>query len=307
MASERSFTLSAGSKIPALGLGTWRSKPNQVKNAIKTAYKLGYRHFDCAATYENEAEVGEAFTEAQITRNQIWVTSKLWNTEHRAEDVLPACERTLKDLQVEYLDLYLMHWPLAFKRKGQSFGNSERDANGHPILEKDVTPLDTWRAMEKLVELGKAKNIGVSNFSISQLKPLLEHATIRPAVLQIECHPYCPNNELLAFCKNHGIHVTAYSPLGSISEPRVREDPVVEQIAKETGRTPAQVLIAWGLQRGTSVLAKSVTPSRIEENFDDKFTLSRQQMDRISGITTRLRTCDCREEWGLSHDALFDN
>ncbi|KAJ1652228.1 hypothetical protein IWQ61_007388 [Dispira simplex] len=307
MASGRSFTLSAGSKIPVVGLGTWRSKPNQVKDAIKTAYRLGYRHFDCAAAYENENEVGEAFIEAQISRDQIWVTSKLWNTEHHPENVLPACERTLKDLRIEYLDLYLIHWPLAFKGEGRSFGSWERDANGHPVLDKNVTILETWRGMEKLVELGKVKNIGVSNFSISQLEHLLEHAKIRPAVVQVECHPYCPNNELLAYCKNHGIHVTAYAPLGSMSEPRVRDDPVVEHVAKETGHTPAQVLLAWGIQRGTSVIPKSVTPSRIEENFDDKFTLSQQQMSRISGITTRLRTCDVREEWGLGHDAVFDN
>ncbi|KAJ1979986.1 Alcohol dehydrogenase [NADP(+)] [Dimargaris xerosporica] len=307
MASQRAFTLYTGAKMPAVGLGTWRSESQQVINAIKTAYGLGYRHFDCAMVYENEHEVGEGFTNCNLARDKVFITSKLWNTEHQPDRVPEACETTLKALKCQYLDLYLMHWPLAFVKDSSKPVTSVKDANGHPVLDSKVTLADTWKAMETLVEEGKTRHIGVCNFTVNQLKQLLSSCKIKPAVVQIEIHPYCPNEEMIEFCKHHGIHVTAYSPLGSMGEPRVRDDPVVQEVAKSTGRTPAQVLLAWGVQRGTSVIPKSVHIERLKENFDDTFTLSQADMDKLSSISTRARFCDVRGIWGLPKDALFDN
>ncbi|KAJ1922495.1 Alcohol dehydrogenase [NADP(+)] [Tieghemiomyces parasiticus] len=305
MSAGKTFALNSGDKIPALGLGTWRSETNKVKEAVKAGYNIGYRHFDCAAVYENQDEVGQAFAESKISRDQVWVTSKLWNTEHRPDRVEPALNQTLKALGLDYLNLYLMHWPLAFKKVEGKFCESVKDSNGKPALDENVSLLDTWHAMEALVAKGKVRNIGVSNCNIAQLTQILEHGKIKPAVNQIEVHPYNPNTKLLQFCKDHGIHVTAYCPIGSTGSPKVLEDPAVLEVAKETGKTPAQVVLAWGIGRGTSVIPKSVTPSRIEENFHGDFQLTDAQAKKISAVTNRVRVCEVRDTWNLKSDSLF--
>ncbi|KAJ1984243.1 hypothetical protein H4R33_004447 [Dimargaris cristalligena] len=305
MSTHSTFTLNSGAKIPALGFGTWRSEPEKVKNAVKEALRIGYRHIDCASVYENQEEVGKALRESDVPRDQIWITSKLWNTEHNPKDVGPACDDTLRKLGIDYLDLYLMHWPVAFKKDGDKFDTSVKHANGKPVL-NDVSYVDTWKAMEKLVRDGKTRNIGVSNFNIAQLTTLLAAAEIPPAVNQVEVHPYNQNQKLIDFCKSKGIEVTAYCPIGSTGKPSVMEDPAVKEVAEETGHTPAQVILAWGLQHGTSVIPKSVTPSRIESNFKSDFKLTDAQYQKITNIGTKVRVCEPHDMWGLPEGTLFD-
>ncbi|RKP13851.1 NADP-dependent oxidoreductase domain-containing protein [Piptocephalis cylindrospora] len=261
--ARHSFKLNTGAYIPAVGLGTWESKPGQVKTAVHTALRAGYRHLDCAAVYKNEVEVGEAlasYTPA-VLREDLFITSKVWATHTAPARVLPALERTLKDLQQDYLDLYLIHWPVAITEAG----SSARDDKGMTKREPGVSFVDTWRAMEALLDTGKVKAIGVSNFDILHLKRLLAQCNVRPAVNQVELHPLFPQSELLQFCAKEGIHVSAYSPLGRGRE--LLEDSRVHGVAQRYRNDPAQAVLSWGIQRGTSVIPKSVTPTRIEDNL----------------------------------------
>lgn len=252
-------------KMPILGLGTWKSEPSEVYSAIRWALKLGYSHFDCAAIYNNEEAAGQAFADAMkedgLKREDFFVTSKLWNNAHRAEDVKPALEEILARLKLDYLDLFLIHWPVAQQKEALM-----------PLKAEDMLPLtevpleETWKAMEELYQAGLCRAIGVSNFGVKTLSDLLEAAAINPMVNQVECHPYLPQNELVEFCQKNMIAVTAYAPLGS-GKSVLLEDETVRSIAAKNKITPAQVLLSWNIQRHICVIPKAVEEPHLKENI----------------------------------------
>lgn len=297
----KSLTFRNQDVMPALGLGTWKSAPGEVGAAVREAIRIGYRHIDCAAIYGNEAEIGAAlravFDEGEVRREDLWITSKLWNNAHKRQDVEPALRQTLADLQLEYLDLYLIHWPIALKP------DADFPESGEDFLSWDEAPLtDTWAAMESCVSKGLARHVGVSNFSRSNLDRLSEGASITPEVNQIELHPLLQQNDFVAECRENGIHITAYSPLGSRDRPQrlVRDDdpvllenPVIGRIAEKHGAPPAQVLIAWAIGRGTAVIPKSVNPERLRENFAAlQLGLDPSDLDAIAGLDKHFRFVD---------------
>ncbi|KAL1917662.1 uncharacterized protein VTP21DRAFT_4055 [Calcarisporiella thermophila] len=250
MLSKRTLKLNTGQEIPAIGLGTYESKTEkETKIAVLKALEVGYTHIDCAWVYGNEREIGEALREAKVPRSNLFLVSKLWNTHHRPELVEKALDQTLSDLGVSYLDLYLMHSPLAFIPSEKAI---PKDESGVAILD-DVDFVDTWIAMEKLLKTGKVKAIGVSNFNLPRLKRLLEHSSIVPAVNQIEAHPLLLQEEVFEFCKEQGIHITAFSPLGGQFQNKSTISRVIDE--------------PLGIQRGQSVIPKSSHLKRIEENF----------------------------------------
>ncbi|TVY86277.1 Aldehyde reductase, partial [Lachnellula willkommii] len=268
MASQRTFTLNTGAKIPAVGFGTWQAAPREVENAVEIALRCGYRHIDCAAIYRNEAEVGVGMAKSGVKREDIFITSKLWNTHHDPKDVEVALDKTLKDLGTSYLDLYLMHWPVAFAAGNKFFPLDPKTG----VFRLSDTPFaDTYAAMEALLKTKKVKAIGVSNFNIRHLKELLAKSTVVPAVNQIEKHPYLQQDDLAEFCKSKGIFLEAYSPLGNnqTGEPRTVDDAKVHEIAKKLQLDAGQVLVSWGVQKGHVVLPKSVTESRIKSNLNE--------------------------------------
>jgi len=285
------LALSNGSgSIPALGFGTLIPDPVATRNATRAALEAGFRALDTAERYRTEKEVGEAIGEVvksgKLKREDVFVATKLWNTNHRPERVKPAFEASLKKLQLDYVDLYLIHTPFAFKPGDDQ---DPRDANGNVIYDSEVKLLDTWEAVEELVDEGKCKAIGLSDISLAGVKEIFEAATIKPAVVHVESHPYLPEWELLDYCRENGIVLQAFAALGHSSEPNLLADPVITTIAKRVGKTPAQVALAWGLQRGTALLTTSKTPSRIKENFDVS-TLPEDAVREINeGIKLRMR------------------
>ncbi|CRG85151.1 hypothetical protein PISL3812_02276 [Talaromyces islandicus] len=277
--TKKTFTLNTGDKIPALGLGTWQSKPNEVREAVKAALLAGYRHIDTALAYSNEAEVGQGIKDSGIPRDQIWITTKLDNTwHHRVEDGINS---SLKSLGVDYVDLYLVHWP------------SSTDPNDKKKHLPDWDFIKTWEEMQKLPATGKVRNIGVSNFGIKNLEILLNAPTTKivPAVNQIELHPNNPSPKLVAYNTSKGIHSTGYSCLGSTNSP-LYKDPTLLQLAEKKGKTPQQVLLVWGLQKGWSVIPKSVNKERIEKNYQlDGWDLTPEELEQLSNLKDRFKVC----------------
>ncbi|WP_437231209.1 aldo/keto reductase [Planctomicrobium sp. SH661] len=303
--------LNTGRRLPSIGLGLWKIPREETADLVVQAAKLGYRHFDSASDYGNEAEVGiglqRIFKTGICKREELWITSKLWNTYHRPEHVLPAVKRTLQDLKLDELDLYMMHFPIALQfvpieQRYPAGWLFDPDSLTPSMLPDQVPLSETWEAMEELVTAGLVRDLGVCNFGVALLRDLLAHAVIPPAVLQVELHPYLTQEKLLRFCKESNIVTTAFSPLGAQSyfslgmadtEESVLNNPVVRQIAVHLQRTPAQVVLRWGLQRGTAIVPKTTHPERLIENrnlFD--FELSEADMQDIAGLNCFRRFND---------------
>ena len=297
--TRKTFTLNTGDKIPAIGLGTWQSPPDVVAEAVKHALQVGYRHIDTALAYGNEAEVGKGITESGVPRSEIWLTTKLDNTWHHR--VMDGIETSLKNLGTDYVDLYLMvtwapfpsasrftyslqHWPSS---------TDPSDTSKH-LPDWDFTK--TWAEMGKIPK-SKARNIGVSNFGIRNLERLFDLSTCKtiPAVNQIELHPGNASPRLVSFCRQNGIHCTAYSCLGSRNSP-LYKDPTLLLIGDKRGKTPQQVLLAWGIQKGWSVIPKSVSKERIEANFGlDGWELTPKEIKDIDMVDLQFKVCT--DDW----------
>ncbi|XP_077981454.1 aldo-keto reductase family 1 member A1-A-like [Glandiceps talaboti] len=295
-----SMELYTGATLPMVGLGTWTVfELGVMEHAVNAALNCGYRHFDCAWAYKTEEEIGRALkgrVGKDIKREDVFITSKLWNTMHAAEDVKPACQQTLKDLGLDYLDLFLMHWPVPYKNIAPDYC-PPNDISGlvprHPddsVMCSDVSFLDTWAAMETLVDEGLCMHIGLANFNSKQIDEILENCRIKPAVLQVEVHPYLNQSKLITFCQKKGIVVTAYSPLGAPTgyhqvKADILHDPILKSIGKKYNKTPAQVALRFEIQRGVTVIPKSQNPARIAENiqlFD--FNLTDKDMQTIEDL-----------------------
>ncbi|NWB55278.1 MULTISPECIES: aldo/keto reductase [unclassified Pseudomonas] len=285
------FPLQHGSgAMPAVGFGTLFRDLTATTQAVTQALEAGFRHFDCAERYGNEAQVGAAIHDAvaagKVRREDLFITTKLWNNNHRPERVVPAFEASCRRLRVEVIDCYMIHTPFAFLPGDELH---PRDAFGHVLYDSGVTLIETWRVLERLVDEGRCKSIGVSDISLETLRELVAVARIKPAVVQVESHPYLPEWELLEFCRQHGIVVLAFAPLGHGMRPRVLDEPVITGIARRVRKTPAQVALAWSVQRGVAFLTSSVTPARIREDADIS-TLPQVAMREIEqDITTRVR------------------
>jgi D-xylose reductase len=322
--SISTIQFASGDQLPVIGLGLWKVPNGAAANVVQEAARCGYRHFDCASDYGNEAEVGAGLAgvlrSAGPRREDLWVTSKLWNTNHARERVRLACERSLRDLRLDYLDLYLIHFPIALEfvppdKRYPAGWFHDPDAPEPRMKPARVPIAETWRAMEELVRAGLVRNIGVCNFNVALLRDLASYAEIPPAVLQVESHPYLTHEKLLRYCQQEKIAFTAFSPLGAASyfslgmatqDESVLQQPAVRDIAASHGRTPAQTVLRWGVQRGTAVIPKSTRPERLRENisiFD--FELSAVEMGAISSLNRNRRFNDPGEFCEKAFNTFF--
>ena len=316
------------SQIPEVGLGLWKIDRPQTAEVVCNAIEIGYRHLDSAADYGNEIEAGQGIADAiskgLCSREELWVTSKLWNTFHRPEHVRAACEKSLSDLKLDYLDLYLIHFPISLKYVDiESRYPPEwiyEPESAKPTMEIDPVPLfETWKAMEELQRSGLVKRIGVCNYSAALLHDLMAYAEIKPAMLQIESHPYLTQENLIRAAQDYNIAVTAFSPLGALSyvsldmataAETVLEQEAVISAAKRSGKSPAQVVLRWGVQRGTAVIPKTINPGRLKENLElFDFELSEAEMAAISSLNQNRRFNDpgafCEQAFGKFH-SIYD-
>jgi alcohol dehydrogenase (NADP+) len=275
--------------MPALGFGTLIPDATETSSATGAALEAEFRHFDCAERYGNEQQVGEAIRErlqrGSFAREDLFITTKLWNNNHRPERVQPAFESSRARLRLDYIDLYLIHTPFAFQ---PGDNQDPRDKNGNVVYDNGITLMDTWRAMEALVDGGKCKAIGLSDVSLEQVREVFQSSRIKPAVVQVESHPYLPQAEILEFCNSKGMVMLAFAPLGHGIKPGVLELPAIVAIAQRINKTPAQVLLAWAVQRGTAVLTTPKTLARARENFDIS-ALPADAMQEINAIETRQK------------------
>ncbi|KAJ7672094.1 Aldo/keto reductase [Mycena rosella] len=286
MSFGKILTLSSGSPLPQIGLGTWLSKPKEVENAVEIAVRNGYRHLDLAMIYENQDEVGAALKKvipSVVKREDLFMTSKCWNSAHQPAEVEKELDETLKQLGVDYLDLYLVHWPVAFP-PGNGLYPPHATKEGEVALDLETSLVDTWKAMIALPK-SKVRNVGVSNFTIEHLEGIISATGVVPIANQIEAHPLLPQDDLVAYCKEKNIHITAYSPLGNnlIGQKKLTDEAAIEEIAAKLGATPAQVLVAWGVYRGYSVIPKSVQEERIISNFK-QVELTKEDYEKISSL-----------------------
>ncbi len=295
------YNITESDTLPAIGLGTWKSYKGDVGRAVSTAIELGYRHIDCAPIYTNEREIGESFNASlgsgQVKREDLWITSKLWNNAHAPKHVRPALERTLKDLQLDYLDLYLIHWPVHFQanvmfpKKPEEF-----------VAPGAIPVMETWQAMEKLLKKGLIRQIGVCNFNVKRLTDLKQQAAIQPVMNQIELHPYLQQTTMVDYCRKNDVLLTAYSPLGSgdrpdsmkkENEPSLLSHPLITEIAAKHECSAGQVLLSWGLSRDTVVIPKSVNPGRMSENLRaTELVLSADELQSIADLEMGYRFID---------------
>ncbi|UJP64146.1 aldo/keto reductase [Mongoliitalea daihaiensis] len=297
----KTLAFNNGDQLPIIGLGTWKSKPGQVYQAVLWALEAGYRHIDCAAIYNNQSEVGQAFTKAFsdgiVRREELFVTSKLWNSNHRLEDVEVGLKETLRDLRLDYLDLYLIHWPVSFK-KGVEFAQNREEYYTY----QDVPLEQTWEGMEACFANGLTKHIGVSNFNSSKLNEILKTCKVAPEMNQVEMHPFLPQDTLVKFCKEHGMLMTAYSPLGSgdrsssikkADEPSLLQHALIQELASKYACSAAQLLIAYHVARGIAVIPKSINQERIHENLAaGAIVIEANDMETLKNIDTKYRFID---------------
>ena len=290
LGSKRIHLAHGSGELPAVGFGTLIPDHLATKQATRAALEVGFRHLDCAERYRNEEAVGDAIQEAfkagTLRREDLFVTTKLWNTNHRPERVKPAFDASRRRLRLDHIDCYLIHTPFAFQPGDEQ---DPRDEHGRVIYDSGVTLVETWRALERLVDDGHCKSIGLSDVTLDKLREIVASARIKPAVVQVESHPYLPEWELLEFCQEQGIVLLAFAALGHAMKPSVVDDPVIAAIAQRVHKTPAQVALAWAVQRGTAFLTTSTKPTRIQENFDVS-TLPEDAMREIrERITTSVR------------------